>query len=147
MEVISANDGHLSDSEVYHILNDLEITRKELKPGKLTSRLRQRVWIEKYTCKYLKDFNRRYSQDQLSTCIAELQKLYISEEEIIEIINLTPKRRVILEQIMPGANENTKTKILEIIKVVFPNDDKSDYANDGNPNDDTTNDNRNAAET
>lgn len=146
MEVVSANDGHISDSEVYHILNDLEISRKELKPGKLTSRLRQRVWIEKYTFKYLKDFRRRHSKEQLSKCMTELKKLHISEEEIIEIINLTPNRKVMLEQIMPGVDDNTVTNIFNIINTIFPDTNGSDIANEGNGNDDT-NGNGNVAET
>ena len=146
MEVVSANDGHICDSEVYHILNDLEISRKELKPGKLTSRLRQRVWIEKYTFKYLKDFRRRHSKEQLSKCMTELKKLHISEEEIIEIINLTPNRKVMLEQIMPGVDDNTVTNIFNIINTIFPDTNGSDIANEGNGNDDT-NGNGNVAET
>eukprot|EP01033_Poteriospumella_lacustris_P016410 gene16410-11733_t len=133
MQVKSTNDGLLTNYEVLDLIKERKAQRDYWR--KNTIDLQPRIALENKIQQYMKrSANKDLSFEQVKTLLAQLKalKLRLTEEELIQLVNLMPTSEVEMYLIVNNAadrlTEEQSTALLDTIRSFVPSED----ANGGN---------------
>lgn len=117
MQILSYNDGYLTTSEVYTIVQK----RRENKLNKKGVDYAGRNWIDHKVVQYCEKTNQTSTAEAEQKCLKELQdlKFYLSKEELVQILNLKPKQHVDIYLIVEDCSDRfTDEQLDQMLQIV-----------------------------
>lgn len=122
MKVLSYHDGHVTNSEVYSIVRK----RREDKIHKKGIEYAGRNWIDHKVVQYCEATGQLQQVDELKGYISAVQALdfNLSQEEMIQLLNLRPKQPVDIFLIVNDCSERfSDDQVDELLQALSGHDD------------------------